>query len=106
MWNKDAVKSLLSSNDAAVERAVVALWKKQTEAEKSIHATTDANGVGFNALDADLLSSFAERISLKKLPLTEKQMVWARKKIMKYASQLAAIANANEAAKSVEKVAA
>lgn len=93
IWSKEEIKNLLSTNDKAVCRAVVAIYNKQTDCEKDCAETTDANGVGFNGADANILSSFAEWI-LKRGYLTEKQMVIARKKMMKYAKQLTDIANA------------
>lgn len=91
------IKDLLAVNDKAVERAVVAIYKLQTEAEKAIEATTDANNVGYSAFDAEIMSSFASRL-LKGWPLTEKQMVIARKKISHYSRQLAEIAEGREKA--------
>lgn len=89
---KAQIKDLLLTNDMAVQRGVVAIYKRQTESEKAILATTDANGVGFSAFDAEIMSSFAERL-LKGWGLTDKQMKWARKIIVKYAGQLMAIAD-------------
>lgn len=93
IWSKEEIKNLLNTSDKAVCRAVVAIYNKQTDCEKDCAETTDSNGVGFNGADANILSSFAEWI-LKRGYLTEKQMVIARKKMMKYAKQLADIANA------------
>lgn len=94
---QEELRGLLTTNDKAVCRAVVAIWHKQTDAEKDVQQTKDHNGVGFNSVDSVILSSFAEQIirnhglGRPKL-LTDKQMEYARKKIIKYAGQLAVIA--------------
>lgn len=101
MFTKDQIKGLLETNDKAVCRGVLAIFEYQTSYEKEANMTNEDNGVGFNGADADILSSFAKGIK-RYGNLTEKQMVIARKKMMKYAGQLAKIANE----KNAEKIAA
>jgi hypothetical protein len=91
-WTKDEIKHLLETRDLMVERSIVQVYYKQTEDEKMAKDTNHQNGVGFNHVDSQLLSSFAEQI-IKGRHLTQKQMVYARKKIMKYANQIKKIAN-------------
>lgn len=91
-WNKELVRDFLKVSDAWVVKGVSTIYKLQTEAEKVSETTTEDNGVGFNSLDAELLSSFAKGIN-KYGSLTPGQMVWARKKMLKYSGQLAKIAN-------------
>jgi hypothetical protein len=91
-WSKEEIKTMLVQSDKAVLRAVVAIFKYQTDMEKASHHTNNTNGVGFNKCDAPLLSSFAEQI-IRRGALSDKQMIYARKKICKYAGQLANIAN-------------
>jgi hypothetical protein len=90
---KEQIKELLRTNDRAVQRGVLAIYKRQTEAEQDTLSTKENNGVGFNGLDAEIMSSFAQRIN-RGISLTEKQMVYARKIILKYSGQLMAIADA------------
>lgn len=92
-WTKEKIKDLLLNNDKAVLKGIIVIYEFQTEDEKIMKTTTNTlNGVGFNRYDSEILSSFAEQI-LKNRKLSKKQMNIARKKIIKYASQLANFAN-------------
>ena len=93
VWTKDEIKSMLNENDRAVARGVLAIYNRQTDGEKIDDNTHESNGVGFNKIDAEILSSFARWFYAHGY-LTEKQTAIARKKIMKYAGQLVEIANA------------
>lgn len=90
-WTKDEIRALLVT-PKAVERAVVAIFNKQTIDEQSAETTMHKNGVGFNGTDAEILSSFARQIIAGR-HLSEKQYALAHKKIQKYAGQLTKIAN-------------
>jgi hypothetical protein len=92
VWTKEEIKDLLERSNKMVHRSIVKIFERQTEDEKSTEATNHNNGVGFNGIDAQLLSSFAKQI-LAGRTLSDKQLYYARKKIMKYAGQLARIAN-------------
>ncbi len=100
-WTKDQIKAELSSKDIWVTRGVVAIFNKQTDFEQAAEETQEDNGVGFNGADANILSSFAKQIQKWNNaprpsfpnPLSPRQMEIARKKIQKYAGQLAKIAN-------------
>jgi hypothetical protein len=92
VWTKEEVKHLLQTSSKMVHRSIVKIFEKQTEDEKRAETTSHHNGVGFNGVDAELLSSYAKQI-LAGRTLTEKQMHYARKKIVKYAGQLTKIAN-------------
>ena len=91
-WTKEEIKNLLETRDDAVVRGLLAIWEKQTKAEQEFGETAEHNNVGFNAIDAKICSSFV-RFYNEAGFLTKKQMVIARKKIMKYAGQLKKIAN-------------
>lgn len=91
-WTKEEIKELLAKNDEMVKRSVLKLYERQTELEQSSEETKEDNGVGFNGADAPILSSFAKFI-IKTGFLTSKQTAIARKKLTKYANQLAKIAN-------------
>jgi hypothetical protein len=92
MHTKESIRALLQTNDKAVCRGILAVYAYQTASEKIANHTEEDNGVGFNGVDGRILSDFAKGIK-KYGRLTEKQMYHARKKIMKYAGQLAKIAN-------------
>lgn len=92
--------ALMTNNDY-LEKAILKLYKYQTEHEQQLQDTAMRNGVGFNTIDANFLSSLAEWILDKKHApaakkdkyvvrrhLTNKQLLFARKKVTKYASQL------------------
>jgi len=81
------IREQLTTNDNWVRRGLKAIYKMQTEDEKLMQVTTEDNGVGFSGVDAELLSSFAEQLNARG-SLSPKQMVYARKKMAKYAKQL------------------
>lgn len=91
-WDIEKIKKLLETNDKAVSRAIVALYERQTEDEKNRENTVEKNGVGFNGFDAKFFSSLAQQIQSGRT-LSQKQIAFARKGIMKYSKQLAEIAN-------------
>ena len=92
IWTVDKMKEILNKYDDQVCKAIVKLYDYQTYDEQICQDTHEQNGVGFNGVDAPILSSFAEFYK-KTGFLTPKQLVIARKKIMKYAGQLCKIAN-------------
>ena len=83
---KQEVEDLLSTNDRAVERALVLLYHRQTRDEQASQSTTHRNGRGFTGCDAEIFSSFAQRI-IGGRNLTEKQMAVCRK-VTKYGTRL------------------
>lgn len=100
MHTKETIKQLLNESDKAVERGLVVLLSRQTADERVNETTRYQNGVGFSAFDAEILTSFAQQIERKTARgielgkcLSEKQMTLARKKIVRYAGQLAEEAN-------------
>lgn len=102
MWTKEKIRNLLEKNDMAVARGLVALYTRQTRDEQKMGATRHVNGVGFNSLDAPFLTSLAEQViewqygrSSYPAPLSPTQVKVARKRILKYAGQLAEVANGN-----------
>ncbi len=91
-WNRENIRELLETNDKAVLRGILVIYSLQTFDEQATRSTTKYNGVGFSGVDAEFMSSLAESIQ-KYGRLTDKQMTYARKKIKKYAKQLAKVAN-------------
>jgi hypothetical protein len=92
------IRDKITTDDKWTVRAILAIFEKQTADEQSSEDTTNSNGVGFNYVDAPILSSFAKQIMAWQTmprypsPLSPKQMDIAKKKIGKYAKQLARIA--------------
>ena len=91
-WTKEEIKDLILKNDEMVKRSVIKLYERQTSYEQLVGETEEYNGVGFNGVDSEILSSFAKFIQ-KAGFLTPKQTTIARKKLVKYSNQLAKIAN-------------
>lgn len=96
----ESIKTLLSTSLPAIERAILVIYERQTLDEKATESTSHNNGVGFSAVDAEILSSFAAQIQRKQgrgvalgACLSEKQMVIAKKRMLVYARQLAEVAN-------------
>lgn len=99
IWTKAEIGKLLMSNDNAVGRALVVLYNRQTEMEKSIARTVVSNGVGFTNADDFIGTSMAE-FYIRHNRLSEKQIGYWRKpnvkgipRIVKYAGQLLDEAN-------------
>jgi len=87
VWSKEAIRELLMSNDNAVYAGMLRIYDRQTSAEQASQQTSIFNSVGFTGCDAEIMSSFT--VNYKKFgKLTEKQMVIARKKMVKYWRQL------------------
>ncbi len=99
-------KAMIAENIKAgpwawVARAVEVIYEKQTADEQTDGQTKHHNGIGFNGVDAAILSSFAKQVKAWKAtpegerrfpcPLSARQLELARKKMVKYSGQLAAI---------------
>jgi hypothetical protein len=99
-WTKERILEGIEQNDAWVWRGVEAIYERQTADEQNEGQTRYRNNIGFNGVDAEILTSFAIQIrrwkegrSSYRKPLSPKQTKLARRKIRKYAGQLARIAN-------------
>lgn len=75
------------SDPLAIKQALVYLYQRQTPQEQGGRMTVEQNGSGFNMIDAEILSSFAEQI-LNNWELSEKQLAVAKKCLPKYHGQL------------------
>lgn len=93
-----SIDALLAANPRAVERAIVALFARQTEDEKATETTRHLNARGFNAADARKLSFIAAFLGEGKHLRTETCIRYARI-VRKYRGQLAEIANEKAAAR-------
>ena len=93
VWTAEEIKNLVQTNDKVLYGALKNLYNCQTSDEQSWGETTHANGVGFNAFDAEFLTSVAQFL-IRNGFLTDKQKVLTRKKLVKYNSQLTRLANA------------
>ena len=86
-WTQSEVRDLLLSSKAAQLRALVLLYSWQTDHEKQLGRTGELNGVGFNKVDSELLSSFARGYRNRGY-LTPKQYDILARRIPKYAGQV------------------
>lgn len=94
---------LLDTNPIAVERAVLAIYARQTAAEQASETTSESNGVGFNVYDARTAAYWVSWITGTKngkkigpaRHLTGKHLESARKMMHKYVGQLSDIASDN-----------
>jgi hypothetical protein len=89
--NPDYIKHLLLTSDYAVERAMRAIFLRQTEEEKHGNLTKESNGKGFSAFDAPTGSYYAKWV-MSNRRLTGRHLVKARIMSFKYVRQLCEIA--------------
>ena len=95
VWTQEEIKGLLERSDKMVCISLVQIYNCQTEDEKLYKETSHDNGIGFNAFDSAILSSFAEQY-LKNNSLSKRQIESARKKMFKYSKQITKLANEYE----------
>lgn len=87
----DYIRYLLTMKDAAVERAIVAIYNRQTTDEQNSEDTKHLNGIGFTGADARLGSYYAKWI-LSGKHLNGNHLTKARVMSYKYIRQLCEIA--------------
>lgn len=96
VWTKQSIQELLEVSDKAVERAILAIYARQTEGEKYEGSTVVHNSMGFGAYDANVFTRMAKEILAGKA-YTHANAEFARRwKIKRYWRQLVEIANENE----------
>jgi hypothetical protein len=92
IWTKESIQQLIKTNDAAVSKAILALYARQTAAERSSEHTQVENGIGFNRIDAPFLTSIAKALPRWNNHMTPRQIAKARPMLLKYWRQLLEIA--------------
>jgi hypothetical protein len=92
---KDFIKNQLATNPTWAVKALVKIYERQTIDEQNSQSTKENNGVGFNGLDANILSSFAEQVN-KGRNLSVKQMTIVYKKMPRYWKQVASLIPADK----------
>jgi hypothetical protein len=88
VWDKDAVQHLISTNNAALAKALWNIYQRQTASEQSALTTLNRNGVGFNSNDAKFLSDIARRLPAYNFNMTPRQIAKVRPMMRKYWRQL------------------
>lgn len=96
MWTKEKIVEMLDSNDKAVTRAVITIYRRQTLDEQASQTTRVSNNIGFNHSDAPYLSYCAKYAMDRKTCLSGKHLEKSRAKVKKYWKQLLDIANENQ----------
>ncbi len=100
--NPDYIRYLLLCNDYAVERAVLAIFARQTMDEQTSNTTLHTNGKGFNGPDARLGTYYAKWLMSGKR-LTGNHLNKARVMMYKYVRQLVEVATENMEKKALQK---
>lgn len=81
------LKEQLATRDNQAIKGLLTIYSYQTSEERCEGHTKEFNGVGFSGFDSDILSSFAEQYQTKGF-LSPKQMMFVKKYMPKYATQL------------------
>ena len=90
---KEQIQRLIDTDNYAVERALVRIYKAQTASEQRAEHTHLNNSVGFNSPDAKYLTYCAKYV-LNGNHLTGEHLDKVRAKIRRYWKQLAEVAEA------------
>ena len=88
IWDEDAVKNLIDTNDQAVARALMVVYANQTADEKASYETKHNNGVGFTGRDAAWLTDVAKKWQRWGRWASARQCDAVRKAIRKYHRQI------------------
>jgi hypothetical protein len=91
-WTRTEIEALINTNDRAVERAMVAIWERQTRDEQATETTRHHNGIGFSGWTAKSGTYFANWVRSGR-SLSGKHLAKARKIALHHAGQLTRIAN-------------
>jgi len=59
VWTEEEIVAMVTGNETAAMRGILAIWKRQTEDEKASHTTRHDNTVGFSQADAGHGTSMA-----------------------------------------------
>jgi hypothetical protein len=92
---KKIVREKLLTDNEWLVRGLICLFHRQTEDEKAIEGTKHRNTRGFNSADSNLLTGFAKQW-LARNWFSDNQMPILRRKMLKYAGQLARIVRGEE----------
>lgn len=91
-WTKEEIVNKLKTDDRWLVRGLLAIHERQTEEEQATETTKEQNGVGFNGVDANILSDLVNQYKRTNF-LSPRQIVLIRKLMVKYAGQLVKISN-------------
>lgn len=75
-WTEDAIRNLLWTKPAAVERGIIALYRRQTSDEQNSYETRHRNGVGFSGAHSRTGTHWAKILLAS--PKPEGQRLWGK----------------------------
>ena len=84
---KEELQKLLCRSDQAVESALIRIYDLQTPLEKATDMSVQENGFGFNRVDAQYLSKYANMVKMGH-HLTKDEVCRVRSRMLKYWKQL------------------
>jgi hypothetical protein len=89
---KEFVKEKLATDRAWAIKGLLKIFENQTLDEQKSKDTIYSNGIGFNGVDGEILTSFALQFQ-KKRSLSDKQMTALYKMMPKYWNQIIKISD-------------
>jgi hypothetical protein len=92
VWTREEIESMVRADDAAVERAMVAIWERQTADERLTEGTRHTNNRGFAHCTARSGTYYANWVRSGR-HLTGKHLDKARRIALHHAQQLCDFAN-------------
>lgn len=93
-WEK-FIKSLCKNDAKAALNALMIVYDNQTFSEKQLAKTVESNGIGFNAIDARVLTRIAKKYKNDRYSLNVKEINIIKSRIPKYLKQVMNEAKAN-----------
>jgi len=91
----ESIREKVKTDPKWAIKALLTIYEKQTEDERVNEQTVHNNGVGFNGIDSQIMTSFAKQL-LRNKNMSERQMEIIFKVMPKYAGQLYRIAELKE----------
>src|SRR5436309_3036062 len=94
LWTVDEITNLIRTNRTTRERAILALYRRQTDDERASGTTRHLNSRGVNQQDAPTLVHLGRLLErgMRLIDLPEHDE-WAKKRLPYYRRQLTRIAN-------------
>lgn len=90
-WKKEEIQLKMETDNKWLYRGLMVIYQNQTADERNAGVTSHSNGIGFTGADASYLTAMALR--LKNYGHLGKQLANVRRAMVKYAGQLAKVAN-------------
>lgn len=107
IWDKHEIQSRMTgSNPEFVKHAVLAIYARQTDAEKSRVETIERNGIGFSGTDGKAMSNTARRLMKYNRWRNEASCAVGARRMRKYWRQLLEEIASKEGAVVLDKKAA